>query len=42
MTLAALRDRLSARFEWIVQKVRDYPKGFLILSGVMIVLAKVF
>ena len=31
--------KLSAPFEWVVQKVRDYPKGFLILAGVLIVLA---
>ena len=31
--------KLSAPFEWVVQKARDYPKGFLILAGVLIVLA---
>lgn len=40
--IKAFFDRLSAPFEWAVQKVREYPKGFLILSGVLIVLAKVF
>lgn len=34
-------DKLSAPFEWAVQKVRDYPKGFLILAGVLIVIAAV-
>ena len=34
-------DKLSAPFEWVVQKVRDYPKGFLILAGVPIAVAAV-
>lgn len=34
-------DRLSAPFEWVVQKVRDYPKGFLILAGILIVIARI-
>ena len=34
-------DRLSAPFEWVVQKVRDYPKGFLILAGVLVVIVAV-
>lgn len=29
--------KLSAPFEWVVQKVRDYPKGFLIAWGVSLV-----
>lgn len=33
--------KLSAPLEWVVQKVRDYPKGFLILAGVLIVIAAV-
>lgn len=33
--------KLSAPFEWVVQKVRDYPKGFLILAGVLIAIAAV-
>lgn len=33
--------KLSAPFEWVVQKVRDYPKGFLILAGVLIVIARI-
>ena len=33
--------KLSAPFEWVVQKVRDFPKGFLILAGVLIVIAAV-
>ena len=32
-------DKLSAPFEWVVQKVRDYPKGFLILAGFLIFVA---
>ena len=31
--------KLSAPFEWVVQKVRDYPKGFLIASIVLIAVA---
>lgn len=31
--------KLSAPFEWVVQKVRDYPKGFIITSIVLIVIA---
>ena len=34
--------KLSAPFEWVVQKVRDYPKGFLIVAGVLVVVALVF
>ncbi len=34
-------DKLSAPFEWAVQKVRDYPKGFLILAGILIVIARI-
>lgn len=30
---------LSKTADKIVQKVRDYPKGFLILSGVLILIA---
>lgn len=37
----AFFDHLSAPFEWFVQKVRDYPKGFLILAGVLIAIAAV-
>lgn len=33
--------KLSAPFEWVVQKVRDYPKGFLILAGVLIVISRI-
>lgn len=33
--------KLSAPFEWAVQKVRDYPKGFLILAGILIVIARI-
>ena len=33
--------KLSAPFEWVVQKVRDYPKGFIILAVVLIVIAAV-
>jgi len=40
--LKAVFAKLSAPFEWVVQKVRDYPKGFLILAGVLILIALVF
>lgn len=39
--IEAVFAKLSAPFEWVVQKVRDYPKGFLILAGVLIVIAAV-
>jgi len=38
-TITAFFAKLSAPFEWVVQKVRDYPKGFLILAGVLIAVA---
>lgn len=34
--------KLSAPFEWVVQKARDYPKGFLIVLGVVAVLGFIF
>ena len=37
--ITAFFKKLSAPFEWVVQKVRGYPKGFLILAGMLIVLA---
>lgn len=37
--IKAVFAKLSAPFEWVVQKVRDYPKGFIITSIVLIVLA---
>ncbi len=40
-TITAFFAKLSAPFEWVVQKVRDYPKGFLILAGVLIVIARI-
>ena len=39
--IKAVFTKLSAPFEWVVQKVRDYPKGFLILAGVLIVIARI-
>ena len=39
--ITAFFKKLSAPFEWVVQKVRDYPKGFLILAGVLIVIARI-
>lgn len=39
--IKAVFAKLSAPFEWVVQKVRDYPKGFLILAGVLIVIARI-
>lgn len=39
--IEAVFKKLSAPFEWVVQKVRDYPKGFIILAGVLIVIAAV-
>ena len=39
--ITAFFKKLSAPFEWVVQKVRDYPKGFLILACVLIVIATV-
>ena len=40
-TITAFFAKLSAPFEWVVQKVRNYPKGFLILAGVLILVAAV-
>lgn len=37
--ITAFFEKLSAPFEWVVQKVRDYPKGFLFLAGVLIAVA---
>jgi hypothetical protein len=37
-----MKDFLIKSGETIVQTVRDYPKGTLIVAGVLIVLAKVF
>lgn len=34
--------KLSAPFEWVVQKVRDYPKGFLIVLVIVAVLGFIF
>lgn len=34
--------KVAGPFDTIVQTVRDYPKGTLIVAGVLIVLAKVF
>ena len=39
--IKAVFAKLTAPFEWVVQKVRDYPKGFLILAGVLIVIARI-
>jgi len=39
--ISAFFKKLSAPFEWVVQKVRDYPKGFLILAGILIVIARI-
>jgi len=39
--IKAVFAKLSAPFEWVVQKVRDYPKGFLILAGALIAVAAV-
>ncbi len=36
-----MKDFLIKSGETIVQTVRDYPKGTLIVAGVLIVLAKV-
>lgn len=41
-TITAFFAKLSAPFEWVVQKVRDYPKGFLIVLGVVAVLGVIF
>lgn len=38
---SAFFKKLSAPFEWVVQKVRDYPKGFLILAGALILIVAV-
>lgn len=39
--IKAVFAKLTAPFEWVVQKVRDYPKGFLILAGVLILIVAV-
>ena len=39
--ISAFFKKLSAPFEWVVQKVRDYPKGFLILAGALILIVAV-
>lgn len=39
--ITAFFKKLSAPFEWVVQKVRGYPKGFIITSIVLIVIAAV-
>ena len=40
--IKAVFTKLSAPFEWVVQKVRDYPKGFLIVLAVVVVLGIIF
>ncbi len=40
--ITAFFKKLSAPFEWVVQKVRDFPKGTLIVAGVLIVVALIF
>lgn len=39
--ITAFFKKLSPPFEWVVQKVRDYPKGTLIVAGVLILAALV-
>ena len=39
--ITAFFAKLSAPFEWVVQKVRNYPKGAIIASIVLIVLARI-
>ena len=39
--ITAFFAKLSAPFEWVVQKVRVYPKGFIILAVVLIVIARI-
>ena len=39
--IKAVFAKLSAPFEWVIQKVRDYPKGAIIASIVLIVLARI-
>jgi hypothetical protein len=36
MTFAGLRSPLSVPLEWVVQKVSNYPEGFLIAASVLI------
>ena len=40
--IKAVFAKLSGPFEWVVQKVRDYPKGFLIVLVIVAVLGFIF
>lgn len=37
MTLASLRDRLAAPLEWTADRIRERPKGALVVFAILLV-----